>query len=697
MLLNKRSRGRRSRGCESASGASDGASAVSSGTKGSHRSENAVSAPWYPQGVPRETVSLSRELQDFAVFMSLSPEERRARDEFVAAVTAVAQALWPGCTTSVYGSFAQGTSSPSSAVDILICGVADASPAEIHFGGLGEIRSVMLTPGSGEGFLQIEAPGAVVANVLTQPAPEGGNFLAANETVAEWLHKFPQVVPVLATVRHVLTQACADCVDVAKGGLSPFTLLVMVVHACSKCGAEAGCDEVLLHFLQLFGHDFQFAEFAVGAETQEPRQPLHAEDQVAVIDPLDAENNLAAGCSKLRQIKAYLQSCLIALRRWESEPDARERTPMSMIVSHQPLWARCQQKGRARGDTASQTSRGSRGSYKKGLCGVPQSTNSYVPVLYVPVAGADGAPVQFAPVAVLPQQGRLESPSSFGRDELVSLGKAVGIGGSLGDAQSSHGGSHGSSEASRGSRSVKTQGSDSPPPAYTAAVAFRYGRSGEFGSAEPIAAGAMVVTSSARGQMLGQVVTVAPSGGAHPPGRGRVLRVASSSDTAAWERVVAEEAEALRSVRDQVLQDKIPITVHAAEYQFDRRKITFHYSSPLARPPFQSVLHEMYRRLRCRIWMNNCNPRDGEPGEHVDPSLFGTAVTPPRQQYVDPSIFDSPATPPYSPPTKPEDLEIPPALRTPPESHASDDLPPQLGATPDLVDGQLDAESEASL
>lgn len=178
--------------------------------------------------------------------------------------------------------------------------------------------------------------------------------------------------------------------------------------------------------------------------------------------------------------------------------------------------------------------------------------------------------------------------------------------------------------------------------------------------------------------MLGQVVTVAPSGGAHPPGRGRILRVATPGDTAAWERVVAEEADALRSVREQVAQDKIPITVHAAEYQFDRRKITFHYSSPMARPPFQSVLHEMYRRLRCRIWMNNCNPRDGEPGEHVDPCLFAEPILA------------------LSSKIGRDEQEVPP-LHTPPESHASDDLPPQLGASPDLVEGLEDAESEASL
>eukprot|EP01062_Namystynia_karyoxenos_P058269 TRINITY_DN4980_c1_g1_i2.p1 TRINITY_DN4980_c1_g1~~TRINITY_DN4980_c1_g1_i2.p1 ORF type:complete len:836 (+),score=200.65 TRINITY_DN4980_c1_g1_i2:73-2508(+) len=742
----------------------------------SHRSarEDTVCAPWYPHGVARGSVSLSRELRDFAGFMALTADERRMRDDLIAQCTAVAQSLWPGSVVTVYGSYAQCTSSPTSAVDLTIEHVTDGGLAQEAFRSLGEVNSALLSPGSGEGFLQIAAPSGAVANVSLHPDRHGGALAAANDTVRGWLAEFPAAAPVLAAVRHVLSQACGDCVDVGNGGLSPYTLLALVIHVCRRSGPSAECDTVLLNFMQYFGKDFDFATQCVDPNDGAPcaRPPAHAEEQVSVRDPHDPENNLAAGCTRLRQIRAHLQSCLIALRRWDTEPAARERSPLSMIVSHQPLWARgqqqlpqfLQQQQRRRqpssrqssqaDDSASQHSQGSRGSARAGPRRdrahelLQAGQGGYVPVLYVPLPGADGTPTRYAPVAVLPQQGQpvaamplrpgRTSPTSHSQQSAPSPGAVqhgpVGSGGSspLGagapqpggafggltqwalsgaactgdgasssaagraDGQSSHGSSEGH-PSSRDSRGRRTSGRSSEPqePMLTAVVAFRFGRTAEYGIAESAPGGTHVVVTTGRGHHIGTVTAMRP-----PRTHARLARPATSEEIAEWARVAQEEAEALRYMREQVAQHQVPITVHGAEYQFDRRKLTFHYSSPVPRPPFQSLLHDMYRRYRCRIWMNNCQPRAGEPGESVDlqqflvlnaPSLAAASgCSVPAGEHVDPWGGPLPAE--DGPPVAPE--EPPPPL-SPGSAHAEGDLP-VLG-TPPQTPPQPAAEAPHSL
>lgn len=65
----------------------------------------------------------------------------------------------------------------------------------------------------------------------------------------------------------------------------------------------------------------------------------------------------------------------------------------------------------------------------------------------------------------------------------------------------------------------------------------------------------------------------------------------------------------------QVQRHNIPITVHCAEYQFDRKKLTFHYSTDVGHPDFRTLLRDGYKQFRCRIWMNNCRPKGTDPGQ----------------------------------------------------------------------------------
>merc|ERR1719263_11214 len=98
----------------------------------------------------------------------------------------------------------------------------------------------------------------------------------------------------------------------------------------------------------------------------------------------------------------------------------------------------------------------------------------------------------------------------------------------------------------------------------------------------------------------------------------KVKRFATEGEVAAWRHhLVGDEAKAMRFIRTQVENHNIPVVVHRAEFQFDRKKLTFHYTTDHPHPDFRALLREGYRQFRCRIWMNNCRPKGNEPGEYI--------------------------------------------------------------------------------
>eukprot|EP00662_Eupelagonemidae_sp_cell21_P031283 gene31283-45358_t len=81
-------------------------------------------------------------------------------------------------------------------------------------------------------------------------------------------------------------------------------------------GSDFGCGALLRDFLRHYGAEFDFdtqtAAVALhGVDLPEDR--LHPGQLVSVCDPLDQNNNIAQGCTKLKQVKAMLKYCELAL------------------------------------------------------------------------------------------------------------------------------------------------------------------------------------------------------------------------------------------------------------------------------------------------------------------------------------------------------------------------------------------------
>ncbi|KAJ9443832.1 hypothetical protein DIPPA_09189 [Diplonema papillatum] len=162
-----------------------------------------------------------------------------------------------------------------------------------------------------------------------------------------------------------------------------------------------------------------------------------------------------------------------------------------------------------------------------------------------------------------------------------------------------------------------------PPPAaaglgYELMVRFRTGRMSFFLHTHTIRYSTYVIVEGDRGLDLGMVVCSKPLAERPAPGTktAKVRRLASAKEIKAWKENFAEdEAAALQYMRALATRHNLPITVQEAEYQFDRKKVTFHYTTAADHPDFRPLLKAAYRQFRCRIWFNNCDPQGDSPGE----------------------------------------------------------------------------------
>ncbi|KAJ3005324.1 hypothetical protein NUW54_g4388 [Trametes sanguinea] len=77
---------------------------------------------------------------------------------------------------------------------------------------------------------------------------------------------------------------------------------------------------------------------------------------------------------------------------------------------------------------------------------------------------------------------------------------------------------------------------------------------------------------------------------------------AQHRDTQSLAAKAQDEAKALELCRNKVRQKKLPMEVIDAEYQWDRRKLTFYFIAE-KRIDFRELVRELFRLYKTRIWM----------------------------------------------------------------------------------------------
>ncbi|KZS90365.1 PSP1-domain-containing protein [Sistotremastrum niveocremeum HHB9708] len=166
-------------------------------------------------------------------------------------------------------------------------------------------------------------------------------------------------------------------------------------------------------------------------------------------------------------------------------------------------------------------------------------------------------------------------------------------------------------------------------------VEFKAGRTDLFYALDPsvnIRVGDAVIVEADRGKDLGKVIndTITPAeldawhqaaknnpggpgigdgpispGGAsakkeiHPK---KIYNKAGPQDTQMLVTKIQDEHKALQLCQQKVKQKKLPMEVIDAEYQWDRRKLTFYFVAD-KRIDFRELVRELFRLYKTRIWM----------------------------------------------------------------------------------------------
>lgn len=161
-------------------------------------------------------------------------------------------------------------------------------------------------------------------------------------------------------------------------------------------------------------------------------------------------------------------------------------------------------------------------------------------------------------------------------------------------------------------------------------VEFKAGRSDLFYAADTLATvvkkGDLVIVEADRGKDLGKVVndSITPiqvqqlqqqqaellpdvhrgNKELHPK---RIYRLAQPGEVAMLVTKSQDELKALQVCQSKVRQKKLPMEVVDAEYQWDRRKLTFYFVAD-RRIDFRELVRELFKIYKTRIWMCAVNP-----------------------------------------------------------------------------------------
>lgn len=82
----------------------------------------------------------------------------------------------------------------------------------------------------------------------------------------------------------------------------------------------------------------------------------------------------------------------------------------------------------------------------------------------------------------------------------------------------------------------------------------------------------------------------------------RLFTKATAADTSTLYSKAQDEERALQLCISKVMQRGLPMSVVAAEMQWDRRKLTFYYTASM-RVDFRDLVKELFRLYKTRIWM----------------------------------------------------------------------------------------------
>jgi len=119
-----------------------------------------------------------------------------------------------------------------------------------------------------------------------------------------------------------------------------------------------------------------------------------------------------------------------------------------------------------------------------------------------------------------------------------------------------------------------------------------------------------VVVETARGQQLGQVVSLQPPQEDDKRGYKPVKRRATSADLAIRQKWQQREVEALETARETARQTGEPIKIVTAEYTFDGKRLTLLYVSEDKNLQVRKLQQRLKHELNIHVDLRRIGPRD---------------------------------------------------------------------------------------
>ena len=140
---------------------------------------------------------------------------------------------------------------------------------------------------------------------------------------------------------------------------------------------------------------------------------------------------------------------------------------------------------------------------------------------------------------------------------------------------------------------------------YNVRVQHRFGRQATYNHTAALQTGVPIVVCGDRGRDIGIVLKCVVCTGKPGPCSGKVDREASATEVASWRKGMnAEETRAMRWIKTMLNKHDVPISVAHAEFQYDKAKLTFHYTTSAGHPDFKILAKLGFRQFRCKIWMH---------------------------------------------------------------------------------------------
>lgn len=91
----------------------------------------------------------------------------------------------------------------------------------------------------------------------------------------------------------------------------------------------------------------------------------------------------------------------------------------------------------------------------------------------------------------------------------------------------------------------------------------------------------------------------------------KVIRPATAKEVQCMHNAQAQaEIKCAEVAKHKVLEHQLMMRIVDAEYQFDRKKLTFYYDAA-ERVDFRDLIRDLYKLYRARIWMSKIRPQEG--------------------------------------------------------------------------------------